>query len=105
MFELSESARKELEAYFAGRERGTIRVYLAPGGCCGPRLALGLDAAQDDDRTFSEGGFDFCINGGLLSTVGGIAVDLAYTGLTVTPSIPLSDGAAPACGGCSGCAD
>ncbi len=32
MFELSESARKELEAYFADKERGTIRIYLAPGG-------------------------------------------------------------------------
>ena len=32
MLELSESARKELEAYFADKERGNIRVYLAPGG-------------------------------------------------------------------------
>lgn len=32
MFELTESARKELEAYFADKEKATIRVYLAPGG-------------------------------------------------------------------------
>jgi phosphatidylserine/phosphatidylglycerophosphate/cardiolipin synthase-like enzyme len=32
MFELRESARKELEAYFADKERGDIRIYLAPGG-------------------------------------------------------------------------
>jgi Fe-S cluster assembly iron-binding protein IscA len=32
MLELSESARKELEAYFADKERGNIRIYLAPGG-------------------------------------------------------------------------
>jgi Fe-S cluster assembly iron-binding protein IscA len=32
MLELSESARKELEAYFADKERGHIRIYLAPGG-------------------------------------------------------------------------
>jgi hypothetical protein len=31
MLKLTENARKELEAYFAGRERGTIRVYLASG--------------------------------------------------------------------------
>lgn len=32
MFELTESASKELEAYFADKEKATIRVYLAPGG-------------------------------------------------------------------------
>lgn len=32
MVELTESARKELEAYFADKEKGSIRVYLAPGG-------------------------------------------------------------------------
>lgn len=32
MFELKESARKELEAYFADKEKGSIRIYLAPGG-------------------------------------------------------------------------
>lgn len=36
MITLSENARKELEAYFADKERQTIRVYLAPGGCSGP---------------------------------------------------------------------
>ena len=35
MIVLSENARKELEAYFADKERQTIRVYLAPGGCSG----------------------------------------------------------------------
>ncbi len=32
MVEVSESASKELEAYFAGKEKGSIRIYLAPGG-------------------------------------------------------------------------
>jgi iron-sulfur cluster assembly protein len=32
MIHLSDSARKELEAYFEGKERGGIRIYLAPGG-------------------------------------------------------------------------
>jgi len=32
MLELSQSAHKELEAYFADKERGNIRIYLAPGG-------------------------------------------------------------------------
>ncbi len=32
MIDVTENARKELEAYFADKERGTIRVYLTPGG-------------------------------------------------------------------------
>ena len=32
MIELTENARKELESYFEGKTRETIRVYLA-GGC------------------------------------------------------------------------
>ena len=32
MITLSENARKELEAYFAAKERQSIRGFLAPGG-------------------------------------------------------------------------
>lgn len=32
MFEITESALKELEAYFADKEKTPIRIYLAPGG-------------------------------------------------------------------------
>jgi Fe-S cluster assembly iron-binding protein IscA len=32
MLELTDAARKELEAYFTDKERGNIRIYLAQGG-------------------------------------------------------------------------
>ncbi len=32
MVEVTERARKELDAYFDGKDPGTIRVYLASGG-------------------------------------------------------------------------
>ena len=32
MIHLSESARAELEAFFANRPKSGIRIYLAPGG-------------------------------------------------------------------------
>ncbi len=32
MFEVTESAGKELAAYFEDKEKSPIRVYLAPGG-------------------------------------------------------------------------
>jgi Fe-S cluster assembly iron-binding protein IscA len=32
MLELTDKARKELEAYFKDKEKTPIRVYLSPGG-------------------------------------------------------------------------
>lgn len=32
MIDLTDNARKELEAYFADKDKTPIRVYLAPGG-------------------------------------------------------------------------
>lgn len=32
MLEVTESASKELEAYFKGKDKETMRVYLSPGG-------------------------------------------------------------------------
>ncbi len=32
MIELTDTARKELESYFADKELSPIRIYLAPGG-------------------------------------------------------------------------
>lgn len=40
MLTLTDAAQKELEGFFADREKATVRIYLAPGGCSGPRLAL-----------------------------------------------------------------
>ena len=33
MFVLTESARTELDAFFADKKKEAIRMYLAPGGC------------------------------------------------------------------------
>ena len=78
MITLSENARKELEAYFADKERQTIRVYLAPGGCSGPRLVLALDEPGDEDARFEQDGFAFCINKELLQQVKSVSIDLSY---------------------------
>lgn len=101
MLELTESARKELEAFFAGKEKGAIRIYLAPGGCCGPRLALALDAATDQDLAEEQGGFAFCINKDLLAQVQGVTIDATPMGFSVEPVVPLPQSGG-GCGGCSG---
>ncbi|MDY3810148.1 heme biosynthesis protein HemY [Desulfovibrio sp. PG-178-WT-4] len=102
MLELTESARKELESYFTGKEKGAIRIYLAPGGCCGPRLALALDAATDDDQSEEQAGFTFCINKELLAQVHGVKIDLSHMGFTVEPTMPLPENDGGGCGSCCG---
>lgn len=105
MVEVTESARKELEAYFVDKEKGAVRVYLAPGGCSGPRLALALDGPNDDDAVFDESGFTFCINKELLEKVEAVKLDLNHMGFSVEPRLPLPQAEGGGCGGCAGSCD
>lgn len=102
MIKLSEEAQKELEAYFEGKDKATIRIYLAPGGCSGPRLALALDEAGADDETFEAGGFTFCVNKELLGQIKGAAIELTPMGFMVVPDEPLPESSGGGCGGCCG---
>lgn len=99
MLELTESARKELESYFADKEKSAIRIYMAPGGCCGPRLALALDPATEEDQSEEQAGFTFCINKLLLAQVQGVKIDVSQMGFSVEPTLPLPESG----GGCGGC--
>ena len=101
MLELSESAKKELESYFEGKDKSTIRIYLAPS-CSGARLVLVLDEAGDDDVTEEAGGFTFCINKNLQANVGNIKLDMTDDGFTITPEKPLPQPEGGGCGGCCG---
>ena len=99
MLTLTDAAQKELEGFFADREKATVRIYLAPGGCSGPRLALALDEPTPEDKVFEQNGFTFCIAGDLLETVGGVSIDLTYMGFSVEPEIPLANTGGSSCGG------
>ncbi len=90
MITLTDRARTELDAYFSDKERSPIRVYLAPGGCSGPRLALALDEPGEEDKVFEPGGYTFCVNDALLERSMGFAV---------TSEVQIGGGG----GGCSGC--
>ena len=100
MISVTEDARKELEAYFAGKEKTPVRVYLAPGGCSGPRLALALDEPGEDDETSEDNGLTFCINKELAEKVGAVSITLTNMGFVVESEIPLPSGGH---GGCSSC--
>lgn len=94
MLTLSPAARDELDAYFAGRDKSSLRIYAAPGGCSGRRLALTLGEPAPGDAVCEADGYKFCIDPELLSQVGILTVDLSHTGFSVN---------AGACSGCSGC--
>ncbi|MDL2316376.1 IscA/HesB family protein [Desulfovibrio sp. OttesenSCG-928-A18] len=103
MFSISAPAIEELDAFFEDKEKTPIRVYLAPGGCSGPRLALALDQPGELDQIFEEGGYSFCINKELLEAAKGISVEFTDMGFQVQSETPFGAPPAGGCGGCSGC--
>ena len=98
MLEITESACKELDAFFEGKEKTPIRVYLTSGGCSGSRLALALDTPTESDAVFDEKGFYFIVDADLFSAAKAIKVDFTYMGFSVESEIPLASS-----GGCSCC--
>ena len=97
MFTLTENARKELDAFFADKPKSGIRMYLAPGGCSGPRIGLALDDPNEHDFVVEQDGYTFCATKELWATIGGASIDASPMGFLVTPETPL-----PSSGGC-GC--
>lgn len=98
MITLSDEAREELEEFFSAKEKSPIRVFMARG-CSGSRLALALDPATDEDKTFVNNDFTFVINEDLLNTTGAIAITLTDMGFEVNSENPLPNTG----GGCGGC--
>ena len=98
MFTLTENARTELDAFFADKKKEAIRMYLAPGGCSGPRVGLALDEPNEQDFVVEQDGFTFCCVKNLWTMMGeGATVDAGPMGFVVTPAQPF-----PSSGGC-GC--
>lgn len=102
MLELTDSAKNELDEYFKNNEKGPIRIFLAPGGCSGPRLALALDEPTDTDKTEEIGDYKFCINDELLDQIKGAKIDITPMGFVIEPENPLPESAGGGCGGCCG---
>ena len=107
MINLSYSARQEPDASFASHPemKRSIRIYLAPGGCCGPRLTMALDEANDADVTETLEDMTFCMARELSEQTGEMSLDVSYMGFTLTPEHPLENtgGGCSSCGsGCSG---
>ena len=106
MLEVSDSACKELKAFFAQNPSSApkIRIYSAMG-CGGPMLNIALDEPTDKDFIKDLGDFSFCIDKSLLDQVKSVKVDLSYMGFIVTPEVPLPvpEGFVGGCQGCTSC--
>lgn len=106
MLELTDTAKAELINYFKDNESSPIRIFLAPGGCSGPRLSLALDKPGDDD-VVTEFGDDITVimDKKLFDEAQPIKIDLTYAGFTVESSLEITpaEGDGGGCGGCCGC--
>ncbi len=105
MLEVTDRAMKEFEAYFADKEVSQIRIFLAPGGCSGPRLALALDDANETDDVHTVGNFEFIIEKKLFEDAKPLVIDLGGMGFSIQSSLELgesdSGGCSSCCGSCS----
>lgn len=106
MINMTDNAKQELESFFSSHPdmKKSIRIYLAPGGCCGPKLTMALDEANDQDVTETLGDTTFCMAKELAEQTGEMSLDISYMGFMLTPENPLpSSGGCSSCGGGCGC--
>lgn len=101
MISLSDSAKAQLDGYFADKEKSPIRVFLS-GGCCGPKLSLALDEAKDGDESFEIGGYTLLAEKALLEAAGKVSIDMTEYGFSVDSENPLGGGGSCSSGGCGG---
>lgn len=102
MLTLSETAREELDVFFEDKEKNPIRVYLAPGGCSGPRLSLALDTPGEEDAVLEDKGYTFCIHNELYAAAKNVSIGFSDMGFFIESELqPGGDGCSPSC--CSGC--
>ena len=99
MITLSDSAKAQLDSYFADKEKSAVRVFLA-GGCCGPKLSLALDEARDGDESVETGGYTLIAEKSLLEASGAISIDMTEYGFSVESENAMGGGGSCGSGGC-----
>lgn len=104
MITVTEAAQKELDSFFETNPENakSIRVYVAPGGCCGPSLTMALDGANDMDATEVVGGVTYCMAKELYEQTGELGLDVSYMGFMLSAEHPLPGSGSCGSGGCGG---
>src|SRR5690554_1664107 len=103
MVNISANALEELNTFFADKEKSPIRVFLAPGGCSGPRMALALDEPNENDEVMEQEGFKFIVEKDLYEKAKPISIDISAMGFTVDSALPLGGGDCSTSCGSGGC--
>jgi Fe-S cluster assembly iron-binding protein IscA len=88
MITLSDSAKAQLDSYFADKEKSAIRIFMA-GSCCGPKLSLALDEAREGDEAVEAKGYTLLAEKSLLASSGAITIDMTEYGFSVDSENPL----------------
>jgi len=96
MFEVTERARQELQAFFADRDVQPVRIFLKTRTCGGPRLVVGVDAQQEGDVVFTVDGLTYVIEQGFFEQIQPVTVDFYENNFVVRASVPFGEG----CRGC-----
>jgi Fe-S cluster assembly iron-binding protein IscA len=96
MFEVTESATRQITEYFQDKTVAPIRIFLNEGGCGGPGLVMALDEKKATDDEFVIGGFTYLVDRDFLETVKPIRVDFTESGYRLDCAVQFSSG-------CSGC--
>jgi Fe-S cluster assembly iron-binding protein IscA len=102
MFEVTESARQELKAFFKDKEVQPLRVFLKTNTCGGPRLVVGMDEQRDGDKTFEVDGLTYVIEQSFFEEIQPVTVDFCDNNFSVSAAVSFGEG----CSGCdsTGCA-
>lgn len=100
MIEVSEKTRSMFDTYFETHDKAAIRIYMAGGGCSGPKLSLGLDDPKETDEVVEVDGLTFVVDKSLFEEAKPFAIDGVGMGITVKSSLMLED---DGCSSCSGC--
>ena len=98
MVTVTETAKAQLDAYFAENPKAPIRIFLTSGSCAGPQLTLALDDPKDSDDVFDVEGYSIVVDKELLAEAKPLTVAFSDAGFAVESSLKLGGGG---CGGCS----
>jgi Fe-S cluster assembly iron-binding protein IscA len=100
MIEVSEKTRSMFDTYFEKHEKAAIRIYMAAGGCSGPKLSLGLDDPKETDEVLEVDGLTFVVDKSLFEEAKPFAIDGVGMGIKVKSSLLLDNGDCSSCDGC-----
>ncbi|MBF0230214.1 MAG: IscA/HesB family protein [Desulfamplus sp.] len=95
MISVTETAQKEIKAYFADKELKPIRIFLN-NGCGGAQLAMALDDKRTSDSVYKIDGVEYLMDTQLLEDAKPVEISFSGMGFKLDSSLQLSSG-------CSSC--